>query len=169
MCSASKLYKFSHVKLLCIKASESTPLKNIFIISVLLNRLKEKILEKHKLSYSRLLKRRPMSNCSNYILDTLYMPSLIQPNISDISAEYFSSKQASLFCSIKSLPLVALKHMKKLKNLKIQRIKVLRMEINSQYRMEDTLMKMSGSVRMFQRRTQNSWFFKVILLSEISL
>lgn len=143
MCSANKLHKFSHIKLLCIKASESTPPKNIFIISVLVNRLKEKILEKHKLPYSRLLKRRPVSKCSNYILDTLYMPSLIQPNISNISAESFSSKQASLSCSIKSLPLVALKRMEKLKNLKIQMIKVLRMEINSQYRLEGTLMKMS--------------------------
>lgn len=30
MCSASKLYKFSHIKLLCIKASESTPPQEYF-------------------------------------------------------------------------------------------------------------------------------------------
>lgn len=47
MSSASKLCKFSHIKLLRIKGFEST-LPNTFIICVLVYRLKEKILDKRQ-------------------------------------------------------------------------------------------------------------------------
>lgn len=76
MCSTSKLYKFPHIKLLCIKASESTIPKNIFIISVVVNRLKEKILDKKQTALLKVVEEKTCE-CSNNILDTLYMPSLI--------------------------------------------------------------------------------------------